>query len=89
MAKVIIEISDELARRLEDIAASQRKSVQQLAIERLSLLVEGNAEYRVGSAATILRVMQEPPHLSGSDIDELDAAIEAGQLPFQIPDLFS
>jgi hypothetical protein len=43
----------------------------------------------VGSAATILRVMQEPPHLSISDVDELDAAVAAGQLPVQTPDLFS
>ena len=89
MANLIIEMPDELARELEGIAAAQRKSVQQLAIERLTLLVDGNPEYRVGSAATILRAMQEPPHLSISDVDELDAAIAAGQLPVQAPDLFS
>jgi len=89
MANLIIEMPDELARGLEGIAAAQHKSVQQLAVERLTLLVEDNHEYRVGSAATILRVMQEPPHLSVSDVDELDAAIAAGQLPVQSPDLFS
>ena len=89
MANLIIEVPDELARGLEGIAAAQHKSIQQLAIERLTLLVEGNPECRAGSAATILRVMQESPHLSVSDVDELDAAIAAGQLPVQAPDLFS
>ena len=89
MANLTIEVPDELARGLEGIAAAQHKSVQQLAIERLTLLVEGHPEYRVGSAATILRVMQEPPHLSVSDVDELDAAITSGRLPVQTPDLFS
>ena len=51
--------------------------------------MEGDPEYRAGSAATILRVMQEPPHLSVSDVDELDAAIAAGRLPVQALDLFS
>lgn len=88
MANLIIEMPDDLARGLEGIAAAQHKSVQQLAVERLTLLVESDPEYRVGSAATILRVMQEPPHLSVSDVDELDAAIAAGQLPVQTPDLF-
>jgi len=89
MANLIIEMPDELARGLEGVAAAQHKSVQQLAIERLTLLLDANPEYRVGAAATILRVMQEPPHLSISDVDELDAAIAAGQLPVQTPDLFS
>jgi hypothetical protein len=89
MANLIIEMPDDLARGLEGIAAAQHKSVQQLAVERLTLLVESDPESRVSSAATILRVMQEPPHLSVSDVDELDAAIAAGQLPVQTPDLFS
>jgi hypothetical protein len=88
MANLTIEMPDELARGLEGIAATEHKSVQQLAVERLTLIVDGSPEYRVGSAAMILRVMQEPPHLSVADVDELDAAIAAGRLPVQTPDLF-
>jgi hypothetical protein len=89
MANLIIEMPDDLARGLAGIAAAQHMSVQQLAIERLTLLLKGNPEFRPGSAAAVLRVMREPPHLSVSDVDELDAAIAAGQLPVQAPDLFS
>ena len=60
-----------------------------LTIERLTSIEEGNPGYVVGSAATILRVMREPPHLSSSDVDELDAAIAAERLTVQIPDIFS
>jgi hypothetical protein len=88
MANLTIEMPDELARGLEGIAATEHKSVQQLAIGRLTLIVDGSPEYRVGSPAMILRVMQEPPHLSVADVDELDAAIAAGRLPVQTPDLF-
>jgi len=89
MANLTIEMPDDLARGLAGIAASQHKSVQQLAIERLTLLVESAPEYRVGSAEAVLRAMREPPHLSVSDVNELDAAIAAGQLPVETRDLFS
>ena len=88
MMNLTLEMPDELARSLEGIAAAQNKSVQQLAIERLSSLVESSPEYRPGSPAAVLRVMQEPPHLTAVDVNELDAAI-AGRLPVQTPDLFS
>ena len=52
-------------------------------------VVESDPEYRVGSAATVLRAMREPPHLSAADVDELDAAIAAARLPVQSSDLFS
>ncbi len=63
---------------LEAIAAGQRKSVQQRALERFSSLVEVNPELRAGSTAAVLRVMQEPPHPTTADVDELDASIAAG-----------
>ena len=89
MANLIIEVPDHLARSLQEIAAAQRKSVQELALERLSSLVEGNPTPQAGSAAAVLRVMQEPSHLNASDVDELDAAIAAGRLPVHARDLFS
>ena len=89
MANLIIEVPDDLARSLEGIAAAQHKSIQQLAIERLSSLVEVGPEHRDGSPAAVLRGMHEPPHLSVSDVDELDAAIAGARLPVQTQRLFS
>ena len=89
MAYLTIEMPDDLASTLEAIAAAQHKSVQQLAIERLSSLQEGSAGDRAGSPAAVLQAMQEPPHLSAVVVDELDAAIAAGRLAVQARDLFS
>ncbi len=89
MANLNIEMPDDLVRSLAGIAAAQRKSVQQLALEQLSSLVEVTPECRDGSPAALLRVMQEPPHLSSADVDELDAVIATGRLPIGARDLFS
>ena len=89
MANLIIEMPDDLARRLEEIAAARRKSVQQVALEQLSSLVVASAGPRVGSPTAILRAMQAPPHLSSADVDDLDAAIAAGRLPVGTYDPFS
>jgi len=89
MANLIIEMPDDLARGLAGIAAAQRKSVQQLALEQLNSLVGVAPEPRAGSPVAVLRVMQEPPHPSSADVDELDAAIAAGRLPIRARDLFA
>ena len=88
MANLNIEMPDDLARSLEGIAAAQSKSVQQLALERLSSLVDV-PERRAGSPAAVLRAMQEAPHPTAADVDELDALIAAGRLPIRARDLFS
>ncbi len=84
-----ISLPDDLARDLEAIAAAQGKSVQQVACERLTSLVKVSPEVRPGSPSAILRVVQEQPHLSAADVDDLDAAIAAGRLPVRTSDLFS
>jgi hypothetical protein len=89
MANLIIEVPDHLVRSLAGIAAAQRKSVQQLALEQLSSLVEVAPGPPAGSPAAVLRVIEEPPHLSSADVDELDAVIAAGRLPIRARDLFS
>jgi hypothetical protein len=89
MANLIIEVPDNLVRSLEGIAAAQRKSMQQLALEGLSSLVEVVPEPRSGSPAAVLQAMQSPPHPSSADVDELDAAMAAGRLPDRTRDLFS
>lgn len=89
VANLIIEVPDDLAQSLERIAAAEQKSVQQLAIERLSSLVANVCEPRPGTAAAVLRAMREPPYPSVTDIGDLDTAIEAGRLRMRTRDLFS
>jgi predicted transcriptional regulator len=84
-----IEVPDDLARSLEGIAAAQRKSIQQLALERLISLVEDTPERRAGSPAAVLRAMREAPHPTAADVEELDVAVAAGRLPIRARDLFS
>ena len=88
MANLSIEMPDDLARSLEGIAAAQRKSIQQLALERLISFVEDVPEYRAGSPTAVLRAMQEGPHPTAADVEELDALIAAGRLPIRERDLF-
>jgi hypothetical protein len=88
MTSLTIEVPDDLVRSLEGIAAAQRKSVQQLALERLISLVDVITVPGAGSPVAVLRVMREPPHPSSADINELQAAVEAGRLPVRTPDLF-
>lgn len=76
MAQLIIQIPDDLARGLEGIAAPQRKSVEELAVERLRSLLGS-----VGSPESVLRAMKEPPHPNASTIDDLEAAIAHGRRP--------
>jgi hypothetical protein len=76
-------------RSLEGIAVAQRKSIQQLALERLISLVEDIPERRAGSPMAVLRAMQEAPHPTAADVEELDAIIAAGRLPIHPRDLFS
>lgn len=88
MTNLTIALPDELARSLEGIAAAQQKSVQQLAVDQLSSLVRSGDEPIPGSAAAILRAIQEPPHLTTEDVDELDAAIASGRLEIRNRDPF-
>ena len=89
MANVTIEMPDDLVRRLEGIAARERTTVQQLALDQLRSFAETGPEPRPGSAAAVLRAAQEPPHLSPADLDELDAAIASARLPVRARDPFS
>jgi predicted transcriptional regulator len=89
MANLTIEIPDDLVRSLEGIAAAQRKTVQQLALEQLSSLTGVSHETRPGSPVAVLRAMLEPPHPSRADVDELDAAIAAGRLSVRTQGLFA
>ena len=84
MANLTIEMPDDLARRLDTIAAAQHCTVQELAVERLRTLVAIPVEPPPGSAAALLRAMNEPPHLNASDVPALEAAIAAGRHPLSL-----
>ena len=50
MTPITLQEPDELALRLKDIAAAERKSVERLAVERLQRFVSGGSGPRVGIA---------------------------------------
>jgi len=76
MTTLIIRIPDDLASGLQGLAAAQRTSVEQVAVEHLRSLVD-----RLSSPDAVLRAVRKLPHPSPSAVDDLEAAIAAGQLP--------
>ena len=71
-----IQIPDDLAHRLEGIAAAQQKSVEQLALESLRSLFE-----KEDAPEALLRAVRALPHPSAAAVDDLEAAIAAARLP--------
>jgi len=88
MANFLIELPDDLVRSLEGLAASEHKSVEQLAVERLRSLVEESPAPPPGTAEAVLRAMRLPPHPSAADVGELERAIAGGRTPVRVEDLF-
>jgi len=88
MASLILELPDEVIRGLEGIAPIQHKSVQQLAVERLSSRVVAAPDLQPGAPASLLIGMRESPRLDTIGVDEIDAAIAAGRLPVRGHRLF-
>ena len=70
-----IQIPDDLARGLEEVAAAQKRSVEEVALERLRSLLD-----KATSPQAVLRALREVPHPSASAVDDLDAAIAASSL---------
>ena len=71
-----IQIPDDLARVLEDAAAAQNKSVEEVALERLRSLVD-----KTTSPQALLQTLRELRHPSPAAVEDLDAAIAASRLP--------
>jgi len=71
-----IQIPDDLVRGLEGIAAAQKKTVEELAVERLRSLVEGQ-----NSPGALLEAIRALPHPSPSAVDDLEATIAESRLP--------
>jgi hypothetical protein len=78
-----IQIPDDLVRSLEGIAAAQKKSVEQLAVERLRDLLDEPA-----SPQALLRTIRALPHPSHSAVDDLEAAIVESRLPVRYQGVF-
>jgi hypothetical protein len=76
MVSMTIQIPDDLLRGLEGIAAAEKKSVEQVALERLRSLLDQRT-----SPGAVLRYLRELPHPSASAVDDLDAAIADARLP--------
>jgi len=71
-----IQIPDDLARGLEGLAARQKKSVEQVAVENLRLLFD-----QAESPEAILRSLRGLPHPSAAAVDDMEAAIVSARLP--------
>ena len=71
-----IQIPDDLVRGIEGVAAAQRKSVEEVAVDSLRQLFNA-----ADSPEVLLRSIQNLPHPSSAAIDDLEAAILAGRLP--------
>ncbi len=76
MTNLTIQIPDDLARRLEVIASAQKKSVEQVALERLGSFFD-----TASSPQAVLQALRQLPHPSSAAMDDLDAAIASGRLP--------
>jgi len=76
MTNLTIQLPDDLARGLEGIASAQKKSVEQVALERLGSIFD-----KATSPEAVLRALRKLPHPSSSAVDDLDAAIAAARLP--------
>ncbi len=82
MTRVTIELPDDLAHRLEAIAAAEKKTVQQLTVERLTSLAIPD------SPSALLNALTELPRFTDAELDEVEAAIGAGRLPVRDEDPF-
>jgi len=80
---VTIQIPDDLAHCLVEVAAAQRKSVEQVAVEGLRSFLN-----RTGSPEVLLRAFRELKHPSAAAVDDLEAAIAAGRLPVREEGVF-
>ena len=83
MAQLTIEIPQDLALCLESIALTQKKSMEQVAMERLSSLLQSP-----GSPDAVLRAMKQLPNIDASAVDEMETAIRIGSIPVVDSNLF-
>ncbi len=88
MQQLTIELPEALAQRLAWLAAAQKKSVEQVALERLTPLLESAIAQPSGSPTAIRQAMREPPYLRWEEVDELERVFVEGRLPVQPEGVF-
>jgi hypothetical protein len=71
---VTIQIPDDLTRGLEGLAAMQKKTVEEVAVEGLRLLFKES-----DSPGALLQSLRSLPHPSPAAVDDMEAAIVAAQ----------
>ncbi len=76
MTQITLEISADLAHHLRHLAVEEHKSVEQVAAEKLSLLIPAP-----GSPQALLQALREMPKLEPGDVDALEEEIRKGRLP--------
>ncbi len=78
-----MQIPDDVTRGLEAVAALQRKSVEQVAVESLRLLFDPS-----DSPQAVLRAVRSLPHPSAGVVEDIDAAIVSARLPVRYSGAF-
>ena len=76
MSQLTLEIPADLERVLENLAAEQKTSVEEVALERLRLSIAPP-----GSPRAIALAMRELPRLDRSWVDEMEEEIRKGRIP--------
>jgi hypothetical protein len=88
MTNLTLAIPDDLALRLERTALTERKTIEQLLIERLPSLIAGETAASAGSPAAVLQATLAPPYPTADDIDALEKAISSATLPVKADEIF-
>lgn len=83
MVRITLEISAELERKLRDIADEEGKSVEQVAVDLLSLLIPAP-----GSPRALLQGLRELPRLEPGDVEALEEEIRRSRVPSVDKDVF-
>jgi len=81
MVNLTLEIPDEMARTLEGIATGEHKTVKEVAMEGLRLLIDSAESAGPGSPAAVRKALLSLPQVSVADVEALEAAIAGGKLP--------
>jgi hypothetical protein len=83
MTQITLQIPDDLASDLEAIATVERKTVEQVALDRIQVV-----PCRKGSPAAVLDALRRIPPVSPTVIDELKASILEARLPSRDKGIF-
>jgi plasmid stability protein len=83
MTQLTIQIPDDLAQSLKATALARKKSMEQVALDRLRSGFE-----TVDSAPALLRALQELPGPSSAAVDDLELSLATSRLPLRDEGVF-